>query len=581
MNTRRANVAALLGSITALFAGTALADTAAGVAAYNAGEFAKAEALLDPPAQAGDAEAQFRLGQLYADGPDDFRDLSGAIDWFRRAADSGHAEAQFQLGMRYSVGMGTDRDLIQAYKWLRLAERNLGTSAPATFLDTFVSKMAEDDVAAGDAAVDAWIASHTEESEPVEVVAEPEPSEVAATDPDPPRVVTEPELPQVAIAEPEPSEVAATDQDPPGVVVVQPELPQAAIDEPEPSEAASDQDPPGVVVVQPGLPQAAIDEPEPSEAASDQDPPGVVVVQPGLPQAAIDEPEPSEAASDQDPPGVVVVQPELPQAAIAEPKPPKVAATDQDPPRVVVVEPEPSVVTVTDPNRPEVAAVQPKAPATPTIEAIFGVIDRLECADLRPSIAADGRVRIVGVIPEEKDVEDLLAEWEVAFGSTPVDLSIDQVGELNCSVAALVRPLRPDRPLLKGVSGGSPAIAEDELVVVEINPGEASGFLYVDYFQLDGTVIHLLPEAVDGPERVEAGRTLRLGDGTASSFVWRAAPPFGRELIAAFISAQPLFSTPRRVEEPAAEYLLSLDALVSQSDVDLWADYVIITTKPR
>ena len=46
-------------------AGTAAADVPAGIAAWQAGDYARAVAEWRPLAEAGDADAQFNLGQAY------------------------------------------------------------------------------------------------------------------------------------------------------------------------------------------------------------------------------------------------------------------------------------------------------------------------------------------------------------------------------------------------------------------------------------------------------------------------------------------------------------------------------------
>ena len=50
------------------------------------------------PAEQGDAEAQFNLGVMYANGRGVPQDDSEAVRWYRLAADQGHAGAQFNLG---------------------------------------------------------------------------------------------------------------------------------------------------------------------------------------------------------------------------------------------------------------------------------------------------------------------------------------------------------------------------------------------------------------------------------------------------------------------------------------------------
>jgi len=70
-------------------------------------------------AEQGDAEAQFRLGDLYHSGMDVPQDATEAAKWFRKAAEQGHAEAQLTLGMLYLYGRGLPEDKEEAIEWIR------------------------------------------------------------------------------------------------------------------------------------------------------------------------------------------------------------------------------------------------------------------------------------------------------------------------------------------------------------------------------------------------------------------------------------------------------------------------------
>ncbi len=107
VNSRRR--VALVGVVAfagaAMAAAPALADVRAGVIAYEAGDYARAVAEWRPPAIAGDADAQFNLGQAYKLGRGVPQDLAQAAAWFRRAADQSHVQAQDNLGLvLYEMG---------------------------------------------------------------------------------------------------------------------------------------------------------------------------------------------------------------------------------------------------------------------------------------------------------------------------------------------------------------------------------------------------------------------------------------------------------------------------------------------
>ena len=55
-------------------------------------------------AERGDADAQYNLGMMYADGRGVPQDDTTAVEWFQKAAEQGHALAQKNLGVVYEQG---------------------------------------------------------------------------------------------------------------------------------------------------------------------------------------------------------------------------------------------------------------------------------------------------------------------------------------------------------------------------------------------------------------------------------------------------------------------------------------------
>ena len=51
-------------------------------------------------AEAGDAEAQVKLGDMYYFGRGVPKDYTQAVSWYRKAAQQGYAKAQYNLGVR-------------------------------------------------------------------------------------------------------------------------------------------------------------------------------------------------------------------------------------------------------------------------------------------------------------------------------------------------------------------------------------------------------------------------------------------------------------------------------------------------
>jgi TPR repeat protein len=72
-------------------------------------------------AEEGDAEAQFNLGVMYAQGQGVPQDDVQAVKWYRLAADQGVAQAQYNLGLSYMKGVGVEQSIVDAMMWLEQA----------------------------------------------------------------------------------------------------------------------------------------------------------------------------------------------------------------------------------------------------------------------------------------------------------------------------------------------------------------------------------------------------------------------------------------------------------------------------
>ena len=76
----------------------AVADFEAGQRAYNRKDYLGALKAWQPLAEAGDAEAQFRIGRLYSAGEGVEQDFQVALSHYRKAALQGHSKAELHAG---------------------------------------------------------------------------------------------------------------------------------------------------------------------------------------------------------------------------------------------------------------------------------------------------------------------------------------------------------------------------------------------------------------------------------------------------------------------------------------------------
>lgn len=102
---------------TALAAPLSAQSVKAGIDAWQHADYPAAVAIWRPLAEAGDADAQFNLGQAYRLGRGVPLDLGAAKVWFERAARAGHLDAETTLGLlTFQNG-----DRVNGLKWLKQA----------------------------------------------------------------------------------------------------------------------------------------------------------------------------------------------------------------------------------------------------------------------------------------------------------------------------------------------------------------------------------------------------------------------------------------------------------------------------
>lgn len=92
----------------------ATADVKAGVDAWARGDYRQAIEQWRDPAAAGDADAQFNLGQAYKLGRGVNVDLKVAEEWYRKAAVQGHPQA----GDNYGLALFQNNKRDRAVPWL-------------------------------------------------------------------------------------------------------------------------------------------------------------------------------------------------------------------------------------------------------------------------------------------------------------------------------------------------------------------------------------------------------------------------------------------------------------------------------
>ena len=165
--------------------------------AFSVGDYETAHSIWQPLADAGDADSQFGMGMLYANGFGVAMDDTLALDYYGKAAEQGHGqalcnlgtmhangwgvpqsdeeafkyyalaaelgitEAQSNLSSMYARGYGTEQDLVQAHMWISVAA-GLNHSGAEYKLGQLAEDMTPEQIAEGATLATEWLDAHPE-----------------------------------------------------------------------------------------------------------------------------------------------------------------------------------------------------------------------------------------------------------------------------------------------------------------------------------------------------------------------------------------------------------------------------------
>lgn len=272
------------------------------------------------------------------------------------------------------------------------------------------------------------------------------------------------------------------------------------------------------------------------------------------------------------PPPPVEEPPTLP------PAPPPPAAAEP------VLEPPPPPATIVPDPEPEPEPPPPPATAASLLDSLRATLAEVRCADLRVDLA-DGVLSVTGTVSHPGDQDRVLEIVGALPAGTASPPAIAVASPALCEPLTLVEPLRNanavhGRPLRVAAISGGGVLTGGQDLVLELIDTAGAGAVQVDYFTVDGGVVHLLPNPSEPAATLEPGVARRIGGRSGRTRFWTIGPPFGQELIVVLSSPAPLFPTPRPEVESAAAYLAELTRTLAGPTADsARAAVLFITTQ--
>jgi Domain of unknown function (DUF4384) len=223
-------------------------------------------------------------------------------------------------------------------------------------------------------------------------------------------------------------------------------------------------------------------------------------------------------------------------------------------------------------------------PAGGSLMQLTQALSGFDCASLSATLSKDMKVTVSGYVASDADLKQLGAKLAGFERMTEIVNQAKVAGQPACAMLELLQQKTDAQadlrtlPVVQPFAHGPEFAADEKLVVAAEATPLYDGFLYVDFVQHDGTVLHMLP----GPDRagnaVKAGERVLLGKGPQE---YTIAAPFGTEMLVVISSPKPLFKEARPQVEKAEAYLGALRTALDGAGKQVVSNYAFVTTGPR
>ena len=237
---------------------------------------------------------------------------------------------------------------------------------------------------------------------------------------------------------------------------------------------------------------------------------------------------------------------------------------------------------------PQVASVPSPPPPFPALSLaeVTPMLSSIPCSALVPSVH-EHDLKVQGFLSSSFGETKLKEKLAKVPGMSNLNVDVQQVSDDKCRVVQEFAPFWTRNRLADTTAtirtrAANAELTEGDALIVDITTPPYDSYVYVDYYVLDGSVAHLVPNPQAKANQAPASYKASIG-GLGN---WVISKPFGTEMIVLLITPVPLFDTVRPASEPAADYLRAVDHQLQQLAAKhgrdkIVADVVQITTKAK
>jgi len=244
----------------------------------------------------------------------------------------------------------------------------------------------------------------------------------------------------------------------------------------------------------------------------------------------------------------------------------------------------PSATPVTPPATLPPTA-QPSEPAL-SLAAVAPILAGVSCSALAASVN-DHALKVQGFLSERSGIARLKDTLSKVPGVKALSTDIQLVGDDKCGVLKQLAPYWTTNRQAGAAASirtrdAELNLTEDDPLILDITTPGYNSYVSVDYYLVDGNVVHLLPNPDAKDNQAPPSHALTIG----SLGEWVIAKPLGTELVVLLITPAPLFDGIRPQSETASDYLGAVEQRLRQlaakyGSEKIAVDLIQITTKAR
>jgi len=202
---------------------------------------------------------------------------------------------------------------------------------------------------------------------------------------------------------------------------------------------------------------------------------------------------------------------------------------------------------------------------------INAVTGKYECAQLGIEMGPSRSVRLSGFVRSAEDLARLGGELRAIKGVGPVEIAATEVIYPHCAVAILFSGLpavAPEAGPKLDLQPAGDTITVGSLMKLNVRNAPFDGYLYVDFYDRQQKVFHLVPGPAVQNNRLPANAAMVLGEEKPGGRVYKTVEPLGQQVIMATVSREPLALGNRPEMEDAKGYLAALEPLLKAAKPD-------------